>query len=56
MKICAKCHHEGKCLKGDKHDKCDCFIDGKIDICDKKGHDKDDYDKKDDCFEKPECK
>ena len=26
IKICAKCHHEGKCLKGDKHDKCDCFI------------------------------
>lgn len=26
MKICAKCHHEGKCLKGSKHDKCDCFI------------------------------
>ena len=29
IKICAKCHHEGKCLKGDKHDKCDCFIDDK---------------------------
>ncbi len=29
IKICAKCHHEGKCLKGDKMDKCDCFIDGK---------------------------
>ena len=27
IKICAKCHHEGKCLKGDKCDKCDCFID-----------------------------
>ncbi len=27
FKICAKCHHEGKCLKGDKHDKCDCFLD-----------------------------
>ena len=26
IKICAKCHHEGKCLKGDKHDKCDCFL------------------------------
>ena len=26
MKICAKCHHEGKCLKGEKHDKCDCYI------------------------------
>lgn len=27
IKICAKCHHEGKCLKGDKHEKCDIFID-----------------------------
>ena len=29
VKICAKCHHEGKCLKGEKNDKCDCFIDDK---------------------------
>ena len=29
IKICAKCHHEGKCLKGEKHEKCDCFIDDK---------------------------
>lgn len=29
IKICSKCHHEGKCLKGDKHEKCDCFIDDK---------------------------
>ena len=35
MKICAKCHHEGRCLKGEKHDKCDCFLDGKHDDCDK---------------------
>lgn len=27
IKICAKCHHEGSCLKGDKYDKCDCFLD-----------------------------
>ena len=27
IKICAKCHHEGKCLRGEKNDKCDCFID-----------------------------
>ena len=40
IKICAKCHHEGKCLKGDKHDKCDCFIDNK-DHCDKHHCDKD---------------
>lgn len=25
IKICAKCNHEGKCLKGRKDDKCDCF-------------------------------
>ena len=39
IKICAKCHHEGKCLKGDKHDKCDCFLDCNEDKdckCDKK--------------------
>ena len=25
IKICAKCKHEGKCLKGKKEDQCDCF-------------------------------
>ena len=35
IKICAKCHHEGKCLKGDKCDKCDCFIDEKHEPCKK---------------------
>ena len=35
VKICAKCHHEGKCLKGDKCDKCDCFIDEKHEPCKK---------------------
>ena len=34
-KICAKCHHEGKCLKGDKCDKCDCFINEKHEPCKK---------------------
>ena len=29
IKICAKCHHEGKCLKGEKNDKCDYFIDNR---------------------------
>lgn len=29
IKICAKCHHEGKCLKGDKCAKCDCYIDNR---------------------------
>ena len=38
IKICAKCHHEGKCLKGDKM-KCNCFLDEKDD------------EKKDDCRE-----
>lgn len=37
IKICAKCHHEGKCLKGDKCDKCDCFINDKK--CDYKDND-----------------
>ena len=53
IKICAKCHHEGKCLKGDKCDKCDCFIesDNKCDKC----HKHEDY-KEENCFESPECK
>ena len=25
IKVCAKCRHEGKCLKGKKEDKCECF-------------------------------
>ena len=29
FKVCAKCHHEGKCLKGNPMDKCDCFCDSK---------------------------
>ena len=33
IKICAKCHHEGKCLKGDKHDKFDCYLTDKKDDC-----------------------
>ena len=52
IKICAKCHHEGRCLKGDKHEKCDCFLesdkckckDKKDDKCDKKCDEK--YDEK----------
>ncbi len=27
IKICTKCHHEGKCLKGEKHYKCDLSLD-----------------------------
>lgn len=51
IKICAKCHHEGKCLKGDKCDKCDCFIDDcdKCDKCEKHEHEEE-------CCEKHECK
>lgn len=29
--ICAKCHHEGECLKGEHMEKCDCIV-----PCDKK--------------------
>lgn len=49
FKLCAKCHHEGKCLKGEKHDKCDSFLDKKHCECkcDKKQDKeyKDEYDK-----------
>lgn len=57
IKICAKCHHEGKCLKGDKNDKCDCFIEScdKSEKCEK--HDKwDDHDKCEKCDKDDECK
>ena len=64
IKICAKCHHEGRCLKGEKHEKCDCFLesdkckcedkkDEKCDEkCDKKCNEK--YDDKHDekCWDK----
>lgn len=26
VKMCAKCFHEGKCLRGVKNDKCDCIL------------------------------
>lgn len=55
IKICAKCHHEGKCLKGDKCDKCDCFIDGEKEHCDKcDKHDECDKCKKYDEYDKYE--
>ena len=58
IKICAKCHHEGKCLKGDKHEKCDCFLESdkcnKHDKCDK--FDKcDKWDKFDKCDKHDKC-
>ena len=31
FKVCAKCYHEGKCLKGRKMDKCDCKVEPKCD-------------------------
>ncbi len=58
IKICAKCHHEGKCLKGDKHEKCDCFLesdkckDKKDDKCDKKCDEKYDEKHDDKCWDK----
>lgn len=48
IKICAKCHHEGKCLKGEKCDKCDCFIDDRKEHCDK-------YEKHDECDKHDKC-
>ena len=33
IKICAKPKHEGKCLRGQKIDKCDYMIDEKPDFC-----------------------
>ena len=62
IKVCAKCHHEGKCLKGDKHEKCDCFLesdkckdkDKKDDKCNDKYDDK--YDDKCDDKCKDKCK
>ena len=54
IKICAKCHHEGKCLKGEKHEKCDCFLDDKKDEWGKDECKKNEC-KKDEC-RKDECK
>lgn len=62
IKLCAKCNHEGKCLKGIKMDKCDCYIDGKKPLYKEDYNDeykKDDKDDKDNCkedFEKDEKK
>ena len=39
IKICAKCHHEGKCLKGDKCDKCDYYLEDKKE-CNKRSEEK----------------
>ncbi len=61
VKVCSKCHREGKCLKGVDLKKCDCFIGKKEDLEKCKEHDKKDeckckeYDKKDE-YEKYEEK
>ena len=62
IKICAKCHHEGRCLKGEKHEKCDCFLesdkckDKKDEKCDKKYDEKYDEKHNDKCWDKYEEK
>ncbi len=33
VKVCSKCHREGKCLKGVDMKECDCFIGDKKDDC-----------------------
>ena len=48
IKVCAKCHHEGKCLKGIKLD-CDFNDDCKEDY-------KDDYEDKENCKDKDDYK
>lgn len=48
IKICAKCHHEGKCLKGSKIEKCDCFLGEKKEHCEKECEKK--------CEKECECK
>ena len=59
VKVCAKTHREGKCLKGVDLKKCDCFVGKKDDFekckenCkDKKYEYEKDYDKKDDNYGK----
>ena len=42
VKVCSKCHREGKCLKGVDMKKCDCFI-GKCDKDDYKDEHKDNF-------------
>ena len=52
IKVCGKCHREGKCLKGLDLKKCDCFIGKKEDLdkckekCDYKKDDDKKYDEK----------
>ena len=52
VKVCSKCHREGKCLKGIDLKKCDCFVGKKEDLekckekCDYKKDDEKKYDEK----------
>lgn len=55
VKICAKCHHEGKCLKGEKCEKCDCFLDDKKEHCEKCDK-KEEHDKKYDFLKEEDFK
>ena len=59
VKVCSKCHREGKCLKGVDLKKCDCFVGKKEDFekckeyCkDKKEEYEKDNDKKDENYGK----
>lgn len=45
VKVCSKCHREGKCLKGVDMKECDCFIDEKKDCK-----------KEENCKDSKECK
>lgn len=47
VKVCSKCHREGKCLKGVDMKECDCFVGEKKDDC--KFDEKPYFDKKEDC-------
>lgn len=49
VKVCSKCHREGKCLKGVDLKKCDCFVGEKEDLDKCKEHF---FDKNDNYVEK----
>ena len=48
VRVCAKTHHEGKCLKGVDLTKCDCFVEKKEDLEKCKEHCKDKKDEYED--------
>lgn len=55
MKICAKCHHEGHCLRGEKYDKCDCFIESNKYTKHEESHESECFEEIEKCYEKTEC-